>query len=267
MAKILGRNVKSLVKKGFWKGAFIHNSIDPISHSQFADDTILFGEATEKEAMVIKKLLNDYEIGSGLSFKAAKELDNLFKKFLWEGAQEKKKFPLINWDTTCLIKLEGGAGLRKMDFHNQALGAKLAWKMYSQPHKTWCKIMVAKYLDSTEAERIFTVANSIKGSPIWKHIWESGSILIEHLTWKIGNGGKAKFWRDSWNGDISLAEEIDKEWIYEVETKVGYYVADYILEGQKESDWIKWKSVGEWKMEKNMQLKDILNRKKKNYIS
>ncbi|GLJ54364.1 hypothetical protein SUGI_1167300 [Cryptomeria japonica] len=52
-------------------------------------------------------------------------------------------------------------------------------------------------------------------------------------------------------------------WINEVEAVVGPYVVDYILEGQKESEWIEWKSVGEWKMEKNTQLKDILNRKKK----
>ncbi|XP_057842846.2 uncharacterized protein LOC131052243 [Cryptomeria japonica] len=331
MAEILGRNIKKLVKTRLWKGAHIHKSIDSISHSQFADDTILFGEATEKEAKVIKMLLNDYEKGSGqsmnkeksmiyffntnermqckigeimgylqgkfplkylgvqldpgrhqnkmweevinkcqvkasswknkwltqagriqmikyvlsaipiyqmscfrLSFKVAKELDSLFKKFLWDGAQEKKKNPLINWDTTFLLKMEGGAGLRKMDLHNLALGAKLAWKMYAQPHKSWCKIMAAK------------------------------SIITEHLTWKIGNGGKAKFWRDSWNGDIPLVEEIDDTvWVNEVDAVVGSYVADYIMEGQRESEWIEWKLVGEWKMEKNVELKDILNRKKK----
>lgn len=65
-----------------------------------------------------------------LSYKVAKEIDTLLKKFLWEGAQEKKKIPLINWDTTYLIKMDGGAGLRKMDLHSLALGAKLAWRMY-----------------------------------------------------------------------------------------------------------------------------------------
>ncbi|GLJ07336.1 hypothetical protein SUGI_0064710 [Cryptomeria japonica] len=110
----------------------------------------------------------------------------------------------------------------------------------------------------------FIVANSIKGSPIWKYIWESRSIITEHLTWKIGNGGKAKFWRDSWNGDIPLVEEIDDTvWVNEVDAVVGSYVADYIMEGQRESEWIEWKLVGEWKMEKNVELKDILNRKKK----
>ncbi|XP_057873761.1 uncharacterized protein LOC131079746 [Cryptomeria japonica] len=74
MAEILGRNIKSLVKMRLWKGALIHNSIDPISHSQFADDTIHFGEATEKEAIVIKMLLNDYEKGSGQSMNKEKSM-------------------------------------------------------------------------------------------------------------------------------------------------------------------------------------------------
>ncbi|XP_059066192.1 uncharacterized protein LOC131857542 [Cryptomeria japonica] len=65
MAEILGRNIKKLVETRLWKGVHIHDSIDPISHSQFVDNTILFGEATEKEAKVMKMLLNDYEKGSG----------------------------------------------------------------------------------------------------------------------------------------------------------------------------------------------------------
>lgn len=151
-----------------------------------------------------------------------------------------------------------------MDLHNLALEAKLAWRMYEQPHKSWCKIMTAKYLDSNDVDRIFSVANSIKGSPIWKFIWESRIIITKHLTWKIGNGGKAKFWRDSWNGDISIAEEIDDSvWVNEVEELVGPFVADYILEGQKEAKWIEWKTVGVWKMENNIKLKDILRIKKK----
>ncbi|GLJ43933.1 hypothetical protein SUGI_0915800 [Cryptomeria japonica] len=151
-----------------------------------------------------------------------------------------------------------------MDLHNMALGAKLAWKMYEQPKKTWCKIMTAKYLDSNDSERIFSMENLISGSPIWKFIWESINIITENLTWKIGNGRKAKFWRDSWNGDISLAEEIDDPvWTNEVEALVGPFVVDYILKGQLEDEWIEWKIVGEWKIENYIKLKDILSRKKK----
>ncbi|XP_057815879.1 uncharacterized protein LOC131029424 [Cryptomeria japonica] len=66
---------------------------------------------------------------------------------------------------------------------------------------------------------------------------------------------------------ISLSEEIDDMvWVNEVEAVVGPYVADYIMDGQMESEWIEWKLVGEWKMEKNVELKDILNRKNKSSI-
>ncbi|XP_059064528.1 uncharacterized protein LOC131856677 [Cryptomeria japonica] len=132
-----------------------------------------------------------------LSCKAISALDGMLKKFLWEGSKEAKKIPLINWDTACMLKEEGGAGLRKMKLQNLALGAKLAWKMYNTPQKGWYKVMATKYLDSSEPERIFIVANSVGGSPIWKFAWESRKIITDHLTWKVGNGKKAKFWRDS----------------------------------------------------------------------
>lgn len=73
-----------------------------------------------------------------LSGRASSSLDGLFKKFLWEGSKEDRKIPLINWDTTCMIKEEGGAGLRKMNLQILALGAKLVWKIYKFPKKLWC---------------------------------------------------------------------------------------------------------------------------------
>ncbi|GLJ39352.1 hypothetical protein SUGI_0803600 [Cryptomeria japonica] len=36
----------------------------------------------------------------------------------------------------------------------------------------------------------------------------------------------------------------DPVWINEVEALVGPFMADYILEGQKEAEWIEWKIVG-----------------------
>lgn len=164
-----------------------------------------------------------------LSSKATNDLDGLLKKFLWEGSKDKKKIPSINWEMTCLIKDEGGVGLRKMNLHNLALGTKLAWKMYMHPQKIWCKILSKKYLDSPNSERIFTLENSDGGSPIWRFIWESRRIIIEHLSWKIDNGKKARFWRDSWNGDPPLAEAFeDQDWLNQVEASVGPFAADYM---------------------------------------
>ncbi|XP_059076458.1 secreted RxLR effector protein 78-like [Cryptomeria japonica] len=55
MAEVLGRSIKYSVGQGAWKGISIKGYMGPMSHSQFADDTILFGEASEREALIIKK--------------------------------------------------------------------------------------------------------------------------------------------------------------------------------------------------------------------
>ncbi|XP_059066311.1 uncharacterized protein LOC131857635 [Cryptomeria japonica] len=41
-----------------------------------------------------------------LPYAVGKNLDNILRKFVWEGAKETRKIPLINWDTMCLVKEE-----------------------------------------------------------------------------------------------------------------------------------------------------------------
>ncbi|XP_059070450.1 uncharacterized protein LOC131860099 [Cryptomeria japonica] len=207
---------------GDWKDIRIHNQLDVITHSQFADDTVVFGEASMSKAKCIMDTLNLFSESSGqvmnrdksqiyffntnrlsqlrisefLGIKIAellmkylgiridkgfrqthiwddvhhsceaksllrknhwlsqagrltmvqsvlsvihvysmscyklphsigKKLDNLLRKFIWDGAKDANKIPLINWETMCLQKESGGAGLRKMELQNIALGAKL----------------------------------------------------------------------------------------------------------------------------------------------
>ncbi|XP_057854930.2 uncharacterized protein LOC131064707 [Cryptomeria japonica] len=133
MAEILGRNVKSLVKKGLWKGALIHNSIDPISHSQFVDDTILFGEATEKEVVVIKKLLNDYEIGSGQSMNKEKSMIYFFNTNVRMQSKIKEimGYPQGNFPLKYLgVQLDPGRQQNKMweDVINKCQVKASSWK-------------------------------------------------------------------------------------------------------------------------------------------
>ncbi|GLJ22049.1 hypothetical protein SUGI_0413160 [Cryptomeria japonica] len=146
-----------------------------------------------------------------------------------------------------------------MNLQNLALGAKLAWKMYNSPNKGWCKMMSHKYLDLIEPERIFTMANSIGDSPRWKLIWESRRIITDHLTWRLGDDCKAKFWRDSWNGDKALVDEIDDlDWINEMEASMGDRVADYIQEGCHPNSPIRWKVFDNVQIANSEKVNDIL---------
>ncbi|GLJ18020.1 hypothetical protein SUGI_0317720 [Cryptomeria japonica] len=180
-----------------------------------------------------------------MSYLTSKKLDGMLKKFIWEGAKEERRIPLINWDTACLVKEEGGAGLRKMDLQNVALGAKLAWKIYKFPKRLWCRLFRSKYLDSEEPDRIFNVVNGNKGSAVWNFLWEFRNIITDHLSWQVRNGRKAKFWDDSWEGEKPLRELFeDQNWVNEVVNIMGNRVGQYFEGGGQEGDRVVWKKIG-----------------------
>ncbi|GLJ29203.1 hypothetical protein SUGI_0575970 [Cryptomeria japonica] len=211
MAEALSRYIAKLRENKVWNGIEVHANIQAITHSQFADDTTLFGETSVTEAEIIKLVLNNYAMVSRqhinrkkmevfffntkkeiqakiakilrctigtlpvkylgvpliggkakkdvweemitkcrqktktwkhkwlalpgrilliktvlsampiyamsifkLSYKAIQTLEGFLKKFLWEGAKQVKKIPLIGWDTTCRSREEGGAGIRNL---------------------------------------------------------------------------------------------------------------------------------------------------------
>ena len=68
------------------------------------------------------------------------------------------------------------------------------------------KIFGGKYLDFVNPICILIVRNPPKGSTIWNFMQECRPIIIKHLSWHIGNGGKAFFWYGSWNGLSRLVE-------------------------------------------------------------
>ncbi|XP_059068502.1 uncharacterized protein LOC131859007 [Cryptomeria japonica] len=142
MAEVLGNLIKEKQAARQWSGIQLHRMLEPITHSQFADDTILVREATVREARGVLEVIEEYSQLSGQEMNKAVpiysmqcfhmsnvvgvKLDGLLKKFVWEGAKDQRRIPLINWDTLCMLKEDGGVGLRKMNIQNMALGAKLS---------------------------------------------------------------------------------------------------------------------------------------------
>lgn len=118
-----------------------------------------------------------------ISKKYASSIEGIFKTFIWKGANLEKRIHLINWDIACLPKDDGGVSLQSITKKNTTLGVKLVWRMYQHPEKLWCKVMNAKYLDTTDLNRILIVENSPSGSVFWNFLWECRFVLTEHLTW------------------------------------------------------------------------------------
>ncbi|XP_057840916.1 uncharacterized protein LOC131050447 [Cryptomeria japonica] len=65
MAEVLGRSIARKRDQGLWKGIEIAQGVDSTTHSQFVDDTCLFGVASMHEASVIKKVLDRFTWATG----------------------------------------------------------------------------------------------------------------------------------------------------------------------------------------------------------
>ena len=137
---------------------------------------------------------------------------------------------------------------------NKALGAKLIWEMYENPDQLWVKILQEKYLDSRDPLRILTIRNPTKCSAIWNFMLECRGIITKHISWNIGNGEKASFWHDSWNGLGKLDEMEGVENLIPVmEATWGSTVDFYVEEKHSELGpcWV-------WRDPSNLQLTDEL---------
>lgn len=191
--------------------------------------------SSARRILMLKSVVSTVPIFSMMCLKIPKKVINSvekkMRKFFWSGAGKDKKWPLLKWEKICKHKKFGGVGIRDWNIMNIALGAKMVWQMANEGDQLWIKILKAKYLDSNDNIRILTIQNPIRGSSIWNFILSCRHVITDHVSWVIGDGKRAKFWEDSWNGYKSIEEEgVDKELRQKLCDLWGKNVKDYVVE-------------------------------------
>ena len=96
-----------------------------------------------------------------------REIEKVCRRFIWGQQEGRDKIHLINWNTICKPKEEGGLGIRKMEAMNKAFIMKLAWGML-QENSLWVQFLKDKYLSSNRGGG-HPVATS-RDSVLWKFI-------------------------------------------------------------------------------------------------
>ena len=74
-----------------------------------------------------------------------RDLRNIQRKFLWSGTQDPHEWALVNWDSVCKPKSQGGLGLTDPEKAGLIVGAKLWWHRLTHSQEPWAKLWVAKY--------------------------------------------------------------------------------------------------------------------------
>nr|KYP62772.1 Putative ribonuclease H protein At1g65750 family [Cajanus cajan] len=78
----LALKINELVDNNSWKPAHLSRGGPPLSHLMFADDLLLFGEATEDQARVMERTLEDFCRASGLKINQQKSKFVCSKKII-----------------------------------------------------------------------------------------------------------------------------------------------------------------------------------------
>eukprot|EP00253_Pinus_taeda_P023557 PITA_23557 len=125
----------------------------------------------------------------------------IFRKFLWGGPKQQKKWALLSWNS--LTKAKEGA-------------------------RIYGKIWTQKYNMPTTAEEILRREEVPKGSMIWDLASQNKDIINKHAFWEIRNGKIAKFWEEAWQQRGRMVEIQDMLKTYrEAKAKGLNVVSDY----------------------------------------
>ncbi|XP_026410329.1 uncharacterized protein LOC113305522 [Papaver somniferum] len=126
-------------------------------------------------------------------------IDRIQKRYWWR-ADNKKGMSPISWDSVCKPKRLGGMGFKNTVKFNDAILAKMDWRMITAENSLCARILKDKYFHNKEplCDEITT-----QGSWIWKSIYKGLQIDKKYYVWSIGDGAKIKIWKHNWIANIT----------------------------------------------------------------
>ncbi|XP_071713330.1 uncharacterized protein [Rutidosis leptorrhynchoides] len=175
---------KAAVRNTMFEGVEIGVEKIPISHLQYADDTIFFargvglpiGAKISKEVSwksvidkfekrladwrarsvsfggrltLVKSVLNSFPLYFFSLFRAPqcvlKKLECVRRSFFWGGSGNNAKISWVKWDEVILSFEEGGLNLGSLKNNNLALIGKWRWRFKIKPTSLWVRVIKSFY--------------------------------------------------------------------------------------------------------------------------
>ena len=143
----------------------------------------------------------------------------------------------MNWEGVIENKNNGGLGIRDQGKVNQALGAKLVWRMIAGGKEWWIEAIRRKYIKRKKS-RILDLPWGGKGTSIWNQLKNSAGLIKYKIYWFLGNGSKINIWIDSILGRPNLSSKAEF-------LPLCRWLEDHGYKSLK--DFAIWGSRGDWK--------------------
>lgn len=124
-----------------------------------------------------------------------KRIQSELTRFWWDSKEGKRGMSLIAWNTMIKSKKDGGLGFRDIQSFNDALLAKVSWRILSSPDCLLARVLAGKYFHNQDFLHVKSPASCSHG---WRGILIGRDLLNEQLGWAIGNGESISVWNDQW---------------------------------------------------------------------
>lgn len=124
------------------------------------------------------------------------ELTKLLRNFWWGVENNKRKTHWKSWDCLTRPKGCGGMGFRDFKiFNNQALLARQAWRLLTNPDSLCARVLKERYY---RAGSLLDTCFGGNASPGWRAIEHGLELFKKGIIWRVGNGRSIRAWRDHW---------------------------------------------------------------------
>lgn len=131
-----------------------------------------------------------------------KQLQSVLTRFWWDLSPEIRKMCWVAWSKLAEPKSTGGLGFREIAQFNDAMLAKVSWRVLKNPSSLLARILLRKYCHRSGFLET-PVSNGVSHG--WRSILVGRDLLLKGLGWALGSGTLVSLWRDPW---LSISEPI-----------------------------------------------------------
>jgi hypothetical protein len=123
------------------------------------------------------------------------DYEKLIRDFWWGDELDHRKTHWAAWENITRPKCKGGLGFRDMKLFNQAMLARLAWRLIQKPTSLCARVLKVKYFPHGNLlDTVFARDLSL----VWQGVEYGLELLKKGIINRIGDGRNTQFHRDQW---------------------------------------------------------------------
>lgn len=130
-----------------------------------------------------------------LPISLCKQIQSILTHFWWDLTPEARKICWVALKRLTVPKSVGGLGFREIEHFNDAMLAKLAWRLVKDPHSLLAQILLGKYCTHSTFLDSVVPKSSSHG---WRGVIAGLQVLKKGLEWSVGDGRNINVWSEPW---------------------------------------------------------------------